>query len=223
MTNRHEALHGLYVITDSTLRAQRQLPLVDMVEAAIAGGARVVQYRDKQANRAQQEREADALSALCRARGVCFLVNDNVALALAVDADGVHLGQGDADLLHAREQLGPGRIIGITCHDQLSLAIAAEATGADYVAFGRFFPSRTKPDAPPATIAVLQQARHALHIPIAAIGGITPGNAGALLEAGADMLAVIHGVFGADDIASAADEYTRLFTLQSAHARPTGN
>lgn len=214
-----KALHGLYVITDPGLRKHRRQPLVDMVAAAIAGGARVVQYRDKYASRAQRQQEAAALAALCQSRGVCFLVNDDVEIALAVNADGVHLGQGDTQLRQARERLGPDHIIGVTCHDQLALAHAAEADGADYVAFGRFFPSLTKPDASPAPIEILQQARHALHIPIAAIGGITPANAASLLAAGADMLAVIHGVFGADDIAAAADEYTRLFTLQSAHTR----
>lgn len=222
MTNR-DKLHGLYVITDPALCAQRQQALPDMVGAAIAGGARVVQYRDKHASLAQQQEEADALASLCRAHDVTFLVNDDVELALAVKADGVHLGQGDSELRHARKRLGPECIIGITCHDQLSLASTAEAAGADYVAFGRFFPSRTKPQAPPAAITVLQQAHRTLRIPIAAIGGITPANAGTLLDAGADMLAVIHGVFGADDIASAAGEYTRLFTLQSAHARSAGD
>jgi len=147
-----------------------------------------------------------------------FLINDDVSLALAVNADGVHLGQRDADISQARTLLGEHRIIGITCHDQLPLALAAQAAGANYVAFGRFFPSLTKPEAPPASLSILQQARAQLRIPIAAIGGITPDNAPSLLAHGADMLAVIHGVFGAGDIAAAAGEYARLFTLQSGHA-----
>lgn len=218
MKSRTERLHGLYVITDPALSHQRRISVPDMVAAAIRGGARVVQYRDKTSPRGQQQREARTLADLCRAQGVLFLVNDDVELALAAEADGVHLGQNDTRLIQARQQLGPQRIIGVTCHDQLSLAQAAQTAGADYVAFGRFFPSRTKPQAPPADIHILQQARAALHLPIAAIGGITPANAASLLAHGSDMLAVIHGVFGANDIATAAGEYARLFTLQSRHA-----
>lgn len=216
-----ERLRGLYVITDHALSRQRHLPLVTMVEAAVRGGARIVQYRNKTLPAAERQHEALALAELCRARAVTFLINDDVQLALDVNADGVHLGQRDAAISHARSLLGVQRIIGVTCHDRISLALAAQAAGADYVAFGRFFPSLTKPEAPPASLAILQQARAQLHIPIAVIGGITPDNAPALLEQGADMLAVIHGVFGADDIAAAADEYARLFTLQSRHTSHT--
>ncbi|MEJ2360845.1 MAG: thiamine phosphate synthase [Gammaproteobacteria bacterium] len=217
MTKPPNPLHGLYVITDAALARQRQLSVVDMVEAAIQGGARLVQYRNKDAPPDVQAKEATALARLCHANDVLFLVNDDVALAQAVAADGVHLGQGDTGLSLARAQLGPERIIGVTCHAQLALARSAQAGGADYVAFGRFFPSRTKPEAPPAEIAVLCQARMELDIPVVAIGGITPANAASLLRCGADMLAVIHGVFAAPDIATAADEYVRLFTLQSPH------
>lgn len=190
---------------------------MDMVGAAIAGGARIVQYRNKVASPEVQANEANELMDLCRARGVLFLVNDDVDLAQAVGADGVHLGQGDTDLALARAQLGPQRIIGVTCHDKLTLAHRAQTGSANYVAFGRFFPSLTKPEAPPADMGILRQAKAELRIPVVAIGGITPSNATALLDAGADMLAVIHGVFGADNIASAADEYAHLFTLQSRH------
>jgi thiamine-phosphate pyrophosphorylase len=216
-----ERLRGLYVITDRALSVQRNLSLPTMVAAAIHGGARIVQYRDKTLSPSARQREAQTLAALCKSHDVVFLINDDVPLALAVDADGVHLGQRDAHLAQARDQLGPERIIGITCHDRLELAVAAQQAGADYVAFGRFFASVTKPGAPPADLLTLQQARVRLSIPIAAIGGITPANAPVLLEHGADMLAVIHGVFAAVDIATAAGEYARLFTLQSAPATQT--
>jgi thiamine-phosphate pyrophosphorylase len=213
-----ERLHGLYVITDHTLSVQRNLPLVRMVEAAIRGGARIVQYRNKISSASERQREAQALADLCKAQGVLFLINDDVQLALRVNADGLHIGQTDTMLSHARELLGMDRIIGVTCHNRIDLARTAQQAGADYVAFGRFFPSVTKPEATPADLSILQQARAELTIPIAAIGGITPANAPALLAAGADMLAVIHGVFGAADITAAAGEYARLFTVQSRHA-----
>lgn len=222
MKTTSERLHGLYVITDHTLSQQRKLPLTYMVEAAIRGGAHIVQYRNKTSPIPDREHEALALAELCRAQHVLFLINDDVQLALKVNADGVHLGQSDITLSQARKLLGTQRIIGVTCHDQLALALTAQAAGADYVAFGRFFPSRTKPEAPPASITMLQQARTQLHIPIVAIGGITPENAPTLLAHGADMLAVIHGVFGADDIAAAAGEYARLFTLQLPRTSNTG-
>lgn len=214
MTTTNERLRGLYVITDHALSQQRQQPIADMVKAAIRGGTMIVQYRNKTSAPNICLQEAKAIAALCQAEGVLFLINDDIELALAANADGVHLGQTDAGVSQARAKLGD-RIIGVTCHDQISLALAAQDAGADYVAFGRFFPSQTKPEAPPASLGILQQARSQLRIPIAAIGGITPVNALDLLDRGADMLAVIHGVFGADDITTAADDYARLFTLQS--------
>lgn len=222
MKTTSERLHGLYVITDHALSQQRHLPLLDMVEAAIRGGARIVQYRNKTSSTAERQREAQALADLCQAQEVLFLINDDVPLALAVGADGVHIGQSDTALAQARELLGEQRIIGVTCHNRIDLALAAQHVGADYVAFGRFFASVSKPEAPPASLVTLQQARVQLTIPIAAIGGITPANAPALLAHGADMLAVIHGVFGAQDIAAAAGEYARLFALQSRYANQAG-
>ena len=207
-----ERLRGLYVITDHTLSEQRDMPLSAMVDAA-----------NKTSPFNERQREAQALASLCKARDVLFLINDDVPLALAVDADGVHLGQTDLALTQARALLGDKRIIGVTCHNQLELALTAQRTGADYVAFGRFFASVSKPEATPASLATLQHAREQLAIPIAAIGGITPANALSLLAHGADMLAVIHGVFGAADIAAAAGEYARLFTLQSQHTSQAGS
>jgi thiamine-phosphate pyrophosphorylase len=201
-------LQGLYVITDDQLSGQH---LLTHVQQALAGGARLVQYRSKSGSEAAREHTARAVLELCRARRVPLLINDDAALAARIGADGVHLGQDDGRVSATRKRLGSGAIIGVTCHTSLQLAQAAEAEGASYVAFGRFFDSPTKPEAPPADISILREARAALDIPICAIGGITPDNAPALLEAGADMLAVIHGVFGQPDIRAAAEHYAQLF------------
>ncbi len=201
-------LHGLYAITDPTLMGDR---LLADAELAIRGGIHLLQYRNKQAESSQQESEAAALMKLCRAQNVHFIINDDPQLAVKVDADGVHLGQSDSNIAHAREILGANKIIGITCHASLKIARAAEKAGADYVAFGRFFPSQTKADAPPAEIDILQQASRQLSIPIVAIGGITAENGAQLIDSGADMLAVIHGIFAANDVRGAAQRYTELF------------
>lgn len=201
-------LHGLYVITDPQLCGEA---VVDHVSAAIAGGARIVQYRNKQATSIQQHQEASALAELCKRHAIPFLVNDDVELARAVDADGVHLGQQDTTLHQARATLGADKIIGISCNNRFELALEAQQTGADYVAFGRFFASKTKPEAPPANLELLTRAHEELHLPACAIGGITPVNARPLLAAGVQMLAVIHGIFAADDIRAAARRYAELF------------
>lgn len=205
-------LRGLYAITDDSLLQGR---LLAAVEAALLGGCRIVQYRSKLTNSEHQLREACALLALCRQYEAQLLINDSVHLALAVGAHGVHLGQDDMPIAVAREQLGNTAVIGITCHDSLTLALDAQRAGADYVAFGRFFPSGTKQSAPPADLQVLAQARQALNIPIVAIGGITLDNAPSVLAAGADMLAVVGDLFNAADITSQARAYCDLF--QGAH------
>lgn len=202
-------LHGLYAITDPMLCPHETLAA--QIEAALRGGARVIQYRNKDASDPHREQDARSLAALCERHGALLLINDDVELAHAIatpgHAHGVHLGQGDADIEQARERLGEQAVIGITCHASLELAQTAQDKGADYVAFGRFFTSKTKPQAPAAEIDILRQAKQTLDIPICAIGGITPDNAGQLIEAGADMLAVIHGVFGQDDVELAAARY----------------
>ena len=200
---------GLYAIADSAYLTTDQF--VPAVRAALAGGARVIQYRDKKADPKQREATARALHALCREHGVPLLINDDVALAADVGAAGVHLGRDDPDIGAARATLGPAALIGVSCYNELARARAAQAAGADYVAFGRFFPSRTKPQAVPATPELLHAARAALRIPIVAIGGITPENGGSLIAAGADALAVIEGVFAQPDIRAAAERYARLF------------
>lgn len=198
---------GLYVITRDPPVGRAGLP--DEVAAAIRGGAAVVQYRTKQAGDAFGE--ATALLALCRRAHIPLIINDDVELARALGAEGVHLGREDGALSAARQRLGPGAIIGVSCYDSVDRATQAAAEGADYVAFGRFFPSHTKPGAPCARLETLREARQRIAVPIVAIGGITVGNASHLLAAGADLLAVIDGVFGGDDPESAAREFRKLW------------
>jgi thiamine-phosphate pyrophosphorylase len=150
---------------------------------------------------------------LCRERGIPLIINDDIELAAASAAAGVHLGQNDAPVGQARRRLGPQAIIGVSCYNQLERARAAASMGASYVAFGRFFPSRTKPGTVSAQPALLAQSRKEIDLPIAAIGGITPENGAELIDAGADLLAVIHGVFGQPDIKAAAQAYAALFTF----------
>lgn len=202
-------LRGLYAIADTGYLDDARL--AGAVEQAIAGGARVVQYRDKRHDAAARRRQAQTLSRLCRERDVIFLVNDDVVLAQESDADGVHLGRQDMPFSAARARLGADRLIGVSCYNELERATAAEKQGADYVAFGSFFPSRTKPQAARAPLELLRAARAQLKMPIVAIGGITPENGAALIEAGADMLAAIEGVFAQSDIRAAARRYADLF------------
>lgn len=200
---------GLYAVTDSELIAPRDLAA--QVSAAIAGGAALVQYRDKIAADPQRLAHARAILAVCHAHHVPLIINDDIALAVAVGANGVHLGRDDALLAAARQQLGPHAIIGVSCYNDLPRAVTAAEAGADYVAFGRFFPSRTKPHAVRADVDILSRAQRRLNVPVAAIGGITAVNGGVLIAAGADLLAVIHGVFGQVDVTAAARSIAGLF------------
>ena len=202
-------LHGLYAIADTGYLSESRL--TDAVAAALAGGARAIQYRDKSSPPDARRRQALALASLCKARGALFVVNDDTELAHAVDADGVHIGRADIALAAARRRLGGERLIGVSCYNDLKRAQRAAGDGADYVAFGSFFPSRTKPGALHADPSLLHAARVCLNIPLIAIGGITPENGAALVAAGADALAVISGVFDAPDVAAAARRYAILF------------
>jgi len=207
------ALRGLYAITPDALCGDPQT-LLAAAAAALRGGAALLQYRDKRSAPAARLANARALRELCAKHAALLIVNDDAELAARAGADGVHLGAGDGSLDAARALLGRDAIIGITCGPSLDRARAAAAGGASYVALGRFFPSRTKPAAPPADLAVLRSARAELPLPICAIGGVTPANGGALIEAGADLLAAIDGLFGSNDpceIEAAARAYARLF------------
>ncbi|HSP01103.1 MAG TPA: thiamine phosphate synthase, partial [Thioalkalivibrio sp.] len=157
--------------------------------------------------------EARALKALCEQHGALFIINDDVALAASAGAHGVHLGQGDMPLAQARARLGQAAIIGITCHDRLDLALAAQAEGADYVAFGAVHPSPTKPVAVRAPLMLFAQAREVLRIPVCAIGGLDADNAAAVIEAGADMVAVISGVFARPDPEAEARQLAAMFVV----------
>jgi thiamine-phosphate pyrophosphorylase len=199
------ATRGLYAITDGPRDG-----LLDAAAQALAGGARLLQYRDKTHDHPRRRAEADALRQLCRRHGAALIVNDDVELARASQADGVHLGKEDDALAAARAVLGRDAVIGVSCYDSLERARAAAAAGADYVAFGACFPSPTKPHAPRAPLDLLRQSA-ALGVPRVAIGGITPDNAPLLVEAGADFLAVISAVFGADDVRAAAQCFARLY------------
>ncbi len=179
------------------------------VAAALRGGARVIQYRAKTSQHSLEE--VRLVLAECRAAGVPLIVNDNVELALASGADGVHLGKDDGSPAKARERLGAAAIIGVSCYDSVERAVEAERNGASYVAFGRFFPSKSKPDAPCARLETLAEAKRRVSVPIVAIGGITPENGRQLIEAGADCLAAIEGVFGAHDPELAARAFESLF------------
>jgi thiamine-phosphate pyrophosphorylase len=202
-------LRGLYAITDPGLCPDRLL--VEQVEQALRGGCRLVQYRDKRSTREPRRSLAAALARLCRRYQALLIINDDIELAGEVGANGVHLGREDADPLHARVLLGEEAIIGVSCYNRLELAQAATLAGADYVAFGRFFSSRTKPDAVQAHPDLLRRGRASLSLPLVAIGGITPENGGPLIEAGADMLAVVQGVFGQPDIRAACRAFSELF------------
>jgi len=205
-------LRGLYVITDTALIPDEQFSA--RVAAALRGGARIVQYRDKRDSPALRLKLATDMVRLCREFGALSIINDDIELAAQVGADGVHIGQDDAALSHARERLGQGAIIGVSCYNRLELAIEAEQQGADYVAFGAFFPSRTKPNAVPVSLDVLREAKEKLTIPSCAIGGITPENAQPLVDAGADMLAVISAIFSAADSEAEAREFMYLFATE---------
>jgi thiamine-phosphate pyrophosphorylase len=201
---------GLYAITDALLIPDDRLTVA--VEQAILGGARMIQYRDKSHDTARRLAQATVLKELCQRHAVPLIINDDVALAAQIGAAGVHVGKDDPSFATARARLGGNAIIGVSCYDRLDLALEAARAGADYVAFGAFFPSPTKPTEIRASIALLRNARAALNLPIVAIGGITPDNAPLLLDAGADALAVVSGVFGQPDIQAAARRYTALFT-----------
>lgn len=201
-------VEGLYAVTPDGLDDAR---LFELAAAALAGGACALQYRDKSGDAARRLRQAAALRRLCGEHGALFIVNDDVALALQVGADGVHLGRDDGDIAAARAALGPDAVIGASCYNRIELARAALAAGASYVAFGAVFPSQTKPDAVVAPLALFAEAAK-LGAQTVAIGGITPANAAQAVAAGAGAIAVIGGLFDAPDIGAAARALAGCFT-----------
>jgi thiamine-phosphate pyrophosphorylase len=204
-------LRGLYAITPEDLA--RSATMARIAAAVSSGALCALQYRRKAASAAQQLAEARELQALCRRHRVPFIVNDDLALALAIGADGLHLGREDGDLAGARARL-PGRLLGASCYDQPELARRAIAAGADYVAFGSVFPSATKPKAVRAPLALFALQ---LGVPKVAIGGITLENAREVVAAGADCVAVITDLFEAPDVAQRAREFAKIFQPENAH------
>ena len=204
-------LAGLYAITPEEARTD---VLVRKVTQALQGGAAVLQYRNKTAAADLRRTQGRALAALCRAAGAAFIVNDDLALALELDADGVHLGAEDGDLADARRRLGRGKLLGASCYDRLDLALSAAQAGVDYLAFGSVFSSTTKPGAVRAPLAIFAQARRRTELPLGAIGGITLQNASQVFAAGADAVAVISALFDAADISASAAGFARLYQLQ---------
>ncbi len=203
-------LTGLYAITDASVNNPQKI--IPDIEQALRGGARVIQYRDKSGNQALRLETCHAIRKLTKEFDAVFIVNDDIELALTTGADGVHLGKEDTCLTDARKQLGENAIIGISCYNRFDLAEQATKKGANYIAFGRFFPSRTKPDAVTAEISLLKQAKQELDVPVVAIGGITIENGKELIQAGADMLAVVDSIFGQTNIEATAKQYRSLFS-----------
>jgi thiamine-phosphate pyrophosphorylase len=200
-------LRGLYAITDTPLLADGKL--LPYSEAALRGGARLLQYRDKSGDAGRRLDEAQALAELCKQYDATLIINDDLELAARLNAS-LHLGQGDGSLAAARARLGEDAVIGGTCHAQLELAERAVAEGASYIAFGRFFNSHTKPGAPAATVELLDEARARFAQPIVAIGGVTLETAPGLIARGASMVAVIHALFAADST-TAVEDRARAF------------
>ena len=201
-------LRGLYAITPECADGKQ---LLAQIEAALSGGCRIVQYRDKLSAMPEQVARSRALRELTRRHGACLLINDDIALAHLIDADGVHLGKDDGNLAAARAILGPEKILGASCYGDFCAAQTAAKAGADYVAFGAMYPSLTKPNAATATVDLFFRAKSELTVTSCAIGGITLENAAPLISAGADLLAVITDLFNAPDIAARAANYLRLF------------
>ncbi|HEY7674962.1 MAG TPA: thiamine phosphate synthase [Burkholderiales bacterium] len=203
---------GLYAVTPEERDTDA---LAEKVRQALAGGARIVQYRNKSADRALRVKQAAALAVLCRSAAVPLVINDDLELALQIDADGLHVGRGDVDIARARKGLGEKKILGASCYDSVDRAVAASSLGADYVAFGSIFPSTTKPGASRAPLSLFDRARERVRVPIVAIGGITPENASSVIDAGADSIAVISALFDATDIAATARSFEHLFRRKS--------
>ena len=205
------AIAGLYAITPETTDTAA---LLRMTRQVLEGGAQLIQYRNKAADIALRIEQATLLADLCRKAAAPFIINDHPDLAAELDADGVHLGKQDISIAEARRQLGRGKIIGVSCYNKLEQALEAEREGADYIAFGAFFGSGTKPRAVTASLDLLQRAKRKLHIPIVAIGGINFANAAQLIRHGADALAVVNGVFATQNVRYAAEDISRLFQVK---------
>lgn len=201
---------GLYAITDPYLLPAATL--LSSVESALKGGCRVIQYRDKPATEIERLQRARSLKSLCSDYQAQLIINDDLQLCVRAKAHGVHLGKSDGDILNARKVLGQEHILGVTCHSDVAYAQACIEAGVDYCAFGRMFPSLTKPDAPACPINMLNEARK-LPKPIVAIGGITLDNIESLMHTRIQNIAVIHGLFGQADIQTTAEQFQEFFPI----------
>jgi thiamine-phosphate pyrophosphorylase len=206
----HTKLHGLYVITDTHLIPRERF--VSTVEAAVRGGATMVQLREKDTPHADMVRLGRDILAVTRRYGALLIVNDHPSVAKEIGADGVHVGRDDPPITEARALLGSQAIIGASCYGSIERAVEAEKAGADYVAFGTPFPSPTKPKRTDIALEIFRQAKQQVGVPVFAIGGITLANARQVIDAGADGIAVVSGVFGVPDVEAAARALTQLFS-----------
>ncbi len=208
ISNKNAISKGLYAITDCENLTNADL--IKKTETILSIGVSLFQYRNKTSNQKSKKDLAKQLQSLCRKYNTPFIVNDDVTLAQEIDADGIHLGKDDKAIGIVRKILG-SKIIGISCYNDLDHAINAEKSGANYIAFGSFFPSVTKPNAQKANIELLKKAKSCLKIPIVAIGGITPENGKQLINTEVDILAIISGLYSAPDIIEATKNYKNLF------------
>lgn len=202
-------LRGLYAITDETLIPESAF--IATIEQALSGGTAIIQYRDKSDNETKRLQQATALRSLCTEYRAGLIINDDIRLAKTVAADGVHLGENDASIEQARLELGNEAVIGVSCYNQLERAHQAQMAGADYVAFGAMFSSPTKPHARSASCELISEAKSRLNIAVCAIGGINRSNVSRVIAAGADMTALISGLFTEADIRSTAERISQLF------------
>jgi len=202
-------MRGLYLITDETLTPYDRIE--SYLRPALEGGAGFIQLRDKSLDDESLLQTALTIKSLCKEYNATFIINDRVDLANEVDADGLHIGRDDEEFDLARRILGKKKIIGVSCYGDIFRAKEFEHRGADYVAFGSFFASKTKPEAPTIKTDILKDAKRMLNIPVCAIGGITAENAPLLLENGADMLAVISDVWKAKEIRTRCTTYKEYF------------
>ncbi len=202
------SIKGLYAITPDETNTD---VLLKKVEAALQGGINLLQYRNKAANHKLLTQQARAILPLCRQYNVPLIINDSVKLCLTLDADGVHIGADDGNLAEIRTRIGEDKILGASCYNRFDLALSAEKQGANYVAFGACFASNTKPSAPAAGLVLFARAKKELTIPTVAIGGITLQNAPQVIDAGASAIAVVNAIFGANDVKSASQQFSKLF------------
>ena len=201
-------ISGPYAITPDLNQTN---DLLNKTRQVLEGGVKLVQYRNKSANDSLRREQAKLLLPLCREHNALLIINDHLEIAIEIDADGVHVGKNDVSVSAAKNQLGQNKIVGTSCYNQLDLAMQAQKDGADYIAFGAFFSSLTKPNAVSVSISLVNQAQKALSIPIVGIGGIQLTNARTVIQSGCAAIAVCHDLFQAENIKATAEHYVQLF------------